>query len=102
MCDTLEPFALHCLQSQNANHVINALLTLPRQDRPAHVGRMHASICEYAVVLARHKYGVTVLKTALESDISRNVSKAATQRLLDMMLLTNLPVINTGIIWFKL
>eukprot|EP00889_Picochlorum_renovo_P004789 jgi/Picre1/31819/NNA_007168.t1 len=85
MCDTLEPFALHCLQSQNANHVINALLTLPRRDRPAHVGRMHASICEYAVVLARHKYGVTVLKTALESDISRNASKAATQRLLDVV-----------------
>eukprot|EP00889_Picochlorum_renovo_P005965 jgi/Picre1/32995/NNA_008322.t1 len=77
MCDVLEPFALHCLQSQNANHVINALMTLPRQDRPSHVGRMHASICEYAVVLATHKYGVTVLKTALESDISRNLSKAA-------------------------
>ncbi|KAI8102598.1 hypothetical protein M9435_006196 [Picochlorum sp. BPE23] len=85
ICDTLEPFALHCLQSQNANHVINALMTLPRQDRPAHVGRMHASICEYAVVLATHKYGVTVLKTALESDISRNLSKAATRRLLDVV-----------------
>ncbi|WPT17873.1 Pumilio-like protein 3 [Picochlorum sp. SENEW3] len=85
MCDALEPFALHCLQSQNANHVINALMTLPRQDRPSHVGRMHASICEYAVVLATHKYGVTVLKTALESDISRNLSKAATRRLLDVV-----------------
>ena len=85
MCDTLEPFALHCLQSQNANHVINALLMLPEKERPAHVVRMHASICKYAVVLATHKYGVTVLKTALESDISRNVSKAAMRRLLDVV-----------------
>eukprot|EP00889_Picochlorum_renovo_P006564 jgi/Picre1/33594/NNA_001074.t1 len=59
MCDALEPFTLHCLQSQNANHVIGALL--------------------------RHKYGVTVLRTALESDISPDVSKEATKHLLEAL-----------------
>ena len=85
MCDAIEPFALQFLQSQNANHVIETLLRLPRQDRPAHVERIHASMCHYAVVLATHKYGVTVLKTALESGISRNVSNAATRRLLGIL-----------------
>jgi pumilio RNA-binding family len=85
ICDTLEPFALHCLQSQNANHVIDGLLTLPWRDRPAHAVQIHASICRHAPVLATHKYGVTVLKTALESDIAKNVSKEATQRLLQIL-----------------
>ncbi|KAI8111307.1 hypothetical protein M9434_004879 [Picochlorum sp. BPE23] len=82
MCDILEPFGLHCLQSQNANHVIDALLRLPESDRTEHVIRIHASLCFYAPVLAKHKYGVTVLKTALESNIGTDVSKEATRCLL--------------------
>ncbi|KAI8114604.1 hypothetical protein M9434_002725 [Picochlorum sp. BPE23] len=85
MCDALEPLALHCLQSQNANHVIDGLLALPWRDRPDHAVQIHASICRHAPVLATHKYGVTVLKTALESDIAKNVSKEATQRLLQIL-----------------
>eukprot|EP00889_Picochlorum_renovo_P007422 jgi/Picre1/34452/NNA_001920.t1 len=85
MCDVLEPFALHCLQSQNANHVINALLRLPERDRPEHVVRIHASICHYALVLAKHKYGVTVLKTALESDIETEASKEGTRSVLEAL-----------------
>eukprot|EP00204_Picochlorum_oklahomense_P000745 CAMPEP_0118802290 /NCGR_PEP_ID=MMETSP1161-20130426/6497_1 /TAXON_ID=249345 /ORGANISM="Picochlorum oklahomensis, Strain CCMP2329" /LENGTH=496 /DNA_ID=CAMNT_0006730461 /DNA_START=128 /DNA_END=1618 /DNA_ORIENTATION=+ len=85
MCDVLEPFALHCLQSQNANHVIDALLRLPERDRPEHVVRIHASICHYAPILAKHKYGVTVLKTALESDIGTDVSKEATRPVLEAL-----------------
>ncbi|KAI8110010.1 hypothetical protein M9434_001286 [Picochlorum sp. BPE23] len=85
MCDALEPFTLHCLQSQNANHVIGALLRLPHKDRPMHVPRIHACLCRHALVLARHKYGVTVLRTALESDISPDVSKEATKRLLEAL-----------------
>ncbi|KAI8111256.1 hypothetical protein M9434_004828 [Picochlorum sp. BPE23] len=85
MCDVLEPFALHCLQSQNANHVINALLRLPERDRPEHVVRIHASICHYAPILAKHKYGVTVLKTALESDIGTEASKEGTRSVLEAL-----------------
>lgn len=85
LCDVIEPFALHCLQSQNANHVIDALLRLPHRDRPAHVTRIHASLCHHAPVLARHKYGVTVLKTALESDIATDVSKEGTRSVLEAL-----------------
>ncbi|WPT12369.1 Pumilio-like protein 3 [Picochlorum sp. SENEW3] len=85
MCDVLEPFALHCLQSQNANHVIDALLRLPERDRPEHVIRIHTSICHYAPVLAKHKYGVTVLKTALESDIGTEASKEGTRSVLEAL-----------------
>jgi hypothetical protein len=85
MCDVLEPFALHCLQSQNANHVIDALLRLPESDWTEHVTRMHTSICHYAPILARHKYGVTVLKTALESDIGTDVSKEGTRSVLEAL-----------------
>ncbi|KAI8107944.1 hypothetical protein M9435_002971 [Picochlorum sp. BPE23] len=85
MCDVLEPFALHCLQSQNANHVIDALLRLPESDRTEHVIRIHASLCHYAPILAKHKYGVTVLKTALESDIGTEASKEGTRSVLEAL-----------------
>lgn len=85
MCDAIEPFALHCLQSQNANHVIDALLRMPQRDRPEHVTRIHACLCHQALILSRHKYGVTVLKTALESDISADVSREATRCLLEAL-----------------
>lgn len=81
ICDAIEPFAIHCLQSQNANHVVNAILELPETQRPPKAVNIHASICKHALSIATHKYAFKVLQTALGSDISISVSKQTVDRI---------------------
>lgn len=81
ICDAIEPFAIHCLQSQNANHVVNAILELPETQRPPKAVHIHASICKHALSIATHKYAFKVLQTALGSDISISVSNQTVDRI---------------------
>lgn len=81
ICDIIEPYAIHCLQSQNANHVVNAILELPEAQRSSKAVHIHASICKHAMSIATHKYAFKVLQTALGSDIGVVVSKQTVDRI---------------------
>eukprot|EP00890_Picochlorum_soloecismus_P000752 jgi/Picsp_1/1678/NSC_05152-R1_pumilio homolog 2 len=69
-----EPFTLHCIQSPNANHVIQAFMRLESEQKPEILEQMHATICKHAILLAKHEYGCRVLISALESDINADES----------------------------
>ena len=74
LATAFEPFTLHCVQCPNANHVIQAFMRLDSEQKPEILKQMHATICQHAILLAKHEYGCRVLISALESDINADES----------------------------
>lgn len=78
-CSKIAPVALHCLQSQHANHVVKGFFSLQGDRMPKAIVSIHAMICKNSEHTANHIYGFKVLQAALGSGISPELSKATIQ-----------------------